>query len=224
MFQYLFKTYLVTPSDDQGQGRCRARVNFATPWARMDYIQIFKDTCGIAVDELKNGDELRAIIAEKGIIIEGSSIMGLTTLVDHIYKKLIRPSIVQPTILYNFPLYMQPLARKNTAHPNRVDQFQLIVNGWEILKKLPYSELVDPVDQEERFVEQAKAKEGGDEEAMDMEEDFIIAMEHGMPPISGWGMGIDRIVTLLSGQENLRDVVLYLCDRRNNVLFSLCHL
>ena len=163
MFDYIFETLdlnrTVLIKDKEGTAR---EVNFATPWQRIDYIQAFKDTCGIAIDELTDADELREIIAQKGISIEGSQIMGLTTLVDHIYKKLIRPSIVQPTVLYNFPLYMQPLARKNSEFPQRVDQFQLVVNGWEILKA--YSELVDPVDQEERFVDQAKAKAGGDEE------------------------------------------------------------
>lgn len=88
-----------------------------------------------------------------------------------------------------------------------VDQFQVVVNGWEIVKA--YSELVDPLDQRERFVEQAAAKSQGDEEAMDVDEGYLVAMEHGMPPISGWGMGIDRVMALLTRQDNVRDVILF---------------
>jgi lysyl-tRNA synthetase class 2 len=88
-----------------------------------------------------------------------------------------------------------------------VEQFQVVVNGWEIVKA--YSELVDPLDQRERFVEQAAQKSAGDEEAMEVDEDYLVAMEHGMPPISGWGMGVDRVIALLTGQENLRDIVLF---------------
>jgi lysyl-tRNA synthetase class 2 len=134
-------------------------------------------------------------------------VMGVTTLIDNVYKKLSRPKILQPTILYNYPKVLQPLARVNDADVNIVDQFQLVVNGWEIVKA--YSELVDPVDQRERFVEQAKMRKEGDEEAMEVDEDYLVAMEHGMPPISGWGMGVDRVVALLTGQDNLRDVVLF---------------
>jgi lysyl-tRNA synthetase class 2 len=88
-----------------------------------------------------------------------------------------------------------------------VDQFQLVVNGWEIVKA--YSELVDPQDQKVRFDEQISAKEKGEDEVMEGDDEYITAMEHGMPPISGWGMGIDRVVAILSGQSNLRDVVLF---------------
>jgi len=87
------------------------------------------------------------------------------------------------------------------------DRFQLVVRGWEIVNA--YSELVDPVDQRNRLSEQAGLKAGGDHEAMEMDEDYLLAMEHGMPPISGWGMGIDRFVALLTKQSNLRDVVLF---------------
>ena len=87
------------------------------------------------------------------------------------------------------------------------DRFQLVVKGWEIINA--YSELVDPIDQRERLEEQASLREGGDDEAMVMDEDYLMAMEHGMPPISGWGMGIDRFAALLCGAENLRDVVLF---------------
>jgi lysyl-tRNA synthetase class 2 len=149
----------------------------------------------------------REAIRAKGIEFEGMKEMGLTTLIDNLYKKVSRPKIIQPTILVNYPKILQPLARVSDAAANMVDQFQLVVNGWEIVKA--YSELVDPIDQRERFVEQSSARENGDEEAMEVDEDYLTAMEHGMPPISGWGMGVDRVIALLTGQDNLRDVVLF---------------
>lgn len=102
---------------------------------------------------------------------------------------------------------MQPLARQSDADPSIVEQFQVVVNGWEIIKA--YSELVDPTVQDENFQEQAGALEAGDDEATSADYDFLLAMEHGMPPQSGFGMGLERILALLTGQDNLRDVVMF---------------
>ena len=133
--------------------------------------------------------------------------MGTTTLIDYLYKKVTRPSIIQPTFVYNYPKAMQPLARVSDKNPAIVEQAQLVINGWEVIKL--YSELVDPVMQQDNFDDQAVALERGDEEATSADDDFVLAMEHGMPIQSGMGMGIDRIVTLLIGQENLRDSILF---------------
>jgi lysyl-tRNA synthetase class 2 len=154
-----------------------------------------------------SADALRADIRARGIEFEGMKEMGLTSLIDNLYKKVSRPNIIQPTILYNYPKILQPLARVSDLNSEMVDQFQMVVNGWEIVKA--YSELVDPIDQRERFEQQAAQKEAGDEEAFEVDEEYLVAMEHGMPPISGWGMGVDRVLALLTGQENLRDVVLF---------------
>lgn len=102
---------------------------------------------------------------------------------------------------------MQPLARQSDANPEIVEQFQLVVNGWELVKS--YSELVDPMVQKANFEVQAKAKEMGDQEATSSDDDFVLAMEYAMPPQSGWGMGIERVFSILTGQENLRDVILF---------------
>jgi lysyl-tRNA synthetase class 2 len=107
----------------------------------------------------------------------------------------------------HYPLDLSPLARKNDANPQVVDRFQLVVNGWEVVNA--YSELVDPVDQAGRFKEQAEARAKGDCEAMEVDDDFVQCMEFGMPPISGWGMGVDRVVALLTNTATLRDVVLF---------------
>ncbi len=133
--------------------------------------------------------------------------MGLTTLIDYLYKKMSRPKLVNPTFLYNYPIQLKPFARRNDDRPHHADAFQLVVNGWELVNS--YSELVDPIDQAERFAAGEKALSEGDEEAMTGDAEFVRAMEYGMPPISGWGMGVDRIVALLTEQNNLRDVVLF---------------
>jgi lysyl-tRNA synthetase class 2 len=143
--------------------------------------------------------------------------MVVPTLIDYLYKKVLRPSITGPAFVYNYPKTMQPLARQSDANPEIVEQFQVVVNGWEIIKA--YSELVDPAIQKANFDAQAKAKEMGDEEATSGDDDFVLAMEYGMPPQSGWGMGIERVFSLLTGQDNLRDVTLFplMKSVKNNV-------
>lgn len=208
MIDYLFSVLnlpKVMPLKDR-EGN-EHQVDWSTPWPRVNYIELISRDSGLDVMSYTSADQLRRDIRAKGIEFEGMASMGLTTLIDNLYKKVSRPKIIQPTILYSYPKILQPLARINDENNDLVDQFQLVVNGWEIVKA--YSELVDPVDQRERFVEQSSAKSGGDEEAMDVDEEYLIAMEHGMPPISGWGMGVDRFLALLTGQDNLRDVVLF---------------
>jgi lysyl-tRNA synthetase class 2 len=182
-------------------------VDWTTPWPRVNYLELIQRDSGIDVMTFTSADELRKVIRSKGIEFEDMNSMGITSLIDNLYKKVSRPHIIQPTVLVGYPKILQPLARVNDEDKRLVDQFQLVVNGWEIVKA--YSELVDPIDQRERFIEQAAAKSEGDEEAMEVDEEYLVAMEHGMPPISGWGMGIDRVVALLTGQDNLRDVVLF---------------
>lgn len=208
MFDYLFE-HLHLPKklalkDRDGRER---EVDWSTPWPRVNYIELIKSDTGIDVMSYSAADELRKDILARGIEFEGIKEMGLTSLIDNLYKKVSRPRLIQPTILFNYPKILQPLARVNDENSQMVDQFQLVVNGWEIVKA--YSELVDPIDQRERFLQQAEQRNAGDEEAMEMDEGYLTAMEHGMPPISGWGMGVDRVLALLTGQDNLRDVVLF---------------
>lgn len=208
MFEYLIKETTgntkVMVKDREGNP---VEVDFKTPWPRIDYqTQILKD-CGIDILEHKDEKTLLKAIKAKKIAIDGAETMGYGNLVDHLYKKVTRPKLIQPCFVVKHPADTKPLARRNDEDGRVCDTFQLLVNTWEIVNA--YSELVDPNDQRERLAKQAKAKAGGDEEAMSMNEEFLEAMEHGMPPISGWGMGIDRLATLLTQQDNLRDVVLF---------------
>lgn len=190
----------------------KVRVNWATPWPRVNYIELIKQDTNLDILEYTDAAELLKDIKKRKISFEGMDDMSLPGLVDNLYKKVSRPKLINPTILYGYPKYLQPLARPNDADPRLVDQFQLVVNGWEVVKA--YSELVDPIDQQARFAEQAQAQAKGEDEVMVGDDEYITAMEHGMPPISGWGMGVDRLVALLTQQDNLRDVVLFPLLRR----------
>jgi putative nucleotidyltransferase with HDIG domain len=128
-------------------------------------------------------------------------------LIDALYKKVARDNILQPTFIIGHPISLSPLARANESNPAVTDRFQLVINGWEIINA--YSELVDPLEQRKRLQQQATLKDSGDQEAMMMDEDYLKAMEYGLPPISGWGMGIDRITALLTNSENIKDCVLF---------------
>jgi len=208
MFEYLMKEITgstkVEVLDRNGKA---VTVDFKTPWPRKDFRELIKIDCGIDIQNYQTSDELLGAIKSKKIDIEGAENLGYGNLVDHLYKKVSRPKLIQPTFVVHHPADTKPLARRNDGNPRVCDSFQLIVNTWEIVNA--YSELVDPADQRERLEVQARAKAAGDQEAMSMNEDYLEAMEHGMPPISGWGMGVDRLVTLLTKQDNLRDVVMF---------------
>ena len=194
------------------------KVNFQTPWERIDYIEWVKNACWIDVSKYSNDEYERLLQDIKSLWIrfEDMDNMWVPTLIDYLYKKVLRPSIVWPAFVYNYPKTMQPLARESDNNPNIVEQFQLVVNWWEIVKA--YSELVDPKLQRENFEAQSLAIERWDEEATSWDDDFVLSMEYGMPPQSGWGMWVDRIVSLLTEQENLRDVVLFPLMKSDNNL------
>jgi lysyl-tRNA synthetase class 2 len=208
MFEFLMKEVMGTTKvevlDREGNA---VEVDFKTPWPRKNYAQMIEADCGINILDYDNENDLLNAIKEKKIVIEKAETMGYGNLVDHLYKKVSRPKLIQPTFVIKHPADTKPLARRNDEDPRICDTFQLLVNTWEVVNA--YSELVDPVDQRNRLEKQAAAKAGGDEDAMSMNEEYLKAMEYGMPPISGWGMGIDRLVTLLSKQDNLRDVVMF---------------
>lgn len=188
-------------------GGSEVEIDFSGSWPRRRITDLILERTGLDVTATKDPEALRAWIRAKGLADEDLSKMAWPSLVDHVYKKTVRPHLVQPVFVVGHPIELSPLARRNDADPGVTDRFQLVVNAWEVVNA--YSELVDPDDQRRRFEEQAAHRAAGDDEAMEVEEDYLLCMEYGMPPMSGWGMGIDRFVTLLSGQENLRDAVLF---------------
>jgi lysyl-tRNA synthetase, class II len=208
MFDYIFdKLKIDRKIKVAGKDGKVKEVDFTTPWKRIDYTELIKKDCGVDVLKYDNVKDLVKDLKKKDIQVEDMGKTGMATLVDNLYKKVSRPKITGPVILYNYPVELQPLARRSDENPALVEQFQLLVNGWELVKA--YSELVDPLDQQARFEEQARLASEGDDETMGVDYDYVDAMKYGMPPISGWGMGIDRLLTILTEQENLRDVVLF---------------
>ncbi|MDJ0521899.1 MAG: lysine--tRNA ligase [Planctomycetota bacterium] len=184
-------------------------IDFDTPWPRIAMRDLILRDSGIDYAELETADDVRQAIRDKGIQLEAEGVdqMSRGNLIDQLYKKVSRPQLVNPTFVTDHPIDLSPLARMNDQDPTRVDRYQLVVNGWEIINA--YSELVDPLDQRARFEQQVAARDAGDEETLPLDEDYLRCMEHGMPPMSGWGMGVERVVALLTGQDNLREVTLF---------------
>jgi lysyl-tRNA synthetase class 2 len=184
-------------------------IDFGGDWKIVTFRELLIKDCGIDIDKFASAKELLTEIKSKDIVLEGDDIekLGRGNLIDTLYKKVSRPYIITPTFLTKHPLDLSPLARANDDNSDVVDRFQLIVNGQEIING--YSELVDSKEQEKRFIEQSELKAAGDEEAMSIDTEYIKAMEFGMPPISGWGLGIDRFLQFLTSSYSIRDVVLY---------------
>ena len=168
---------------------------------------ILKET-KIDIDKSKDFGKLRQEILKKnikGIDIKNCKHYG--ALLDELYKRVIRPNVIQPTFLTHYPVEMIALAKRNEKDKGKINTFQLLIDGAEIVKA--YDELNDPGDQEERLKEQAGLLKKGDAEAMPLDEDFINALKVGMPPTAGYGLGIDRLTMLLTNSQSIRDVILF---------------
>ena len=185
-------------------------VDLSGEWPSVSFRELILKYANIDIYEEDTKEKLLNKIKELKIEIDSETPLenlGYGNLVDQLYKKVARPYLVNPVFLVEHPISLSPLARASDENPNLTDRFQLVINGAEIINA--YSELVDPQEQERRLEEQARLKANGDEEAMPMDYDYISAMEYGMPPISGWGMGIDRLIQLLTASDNIKDVVLF---------------
>lgn len=192
------------------------KVDLSGEWPKVSFREIILKYSNIDINEYNNKEKLLSKIKKDNIELDSETPienLGYGNLVDYLYKKVARPHMIGPVYLTEHPMSLSPLARANDDNKEITDRFQLVINGAEIING--YSELVDPIEQERRLVEQANLKASGDEEAMDMDIDYIDAMEYGMPPISGWGMGIDRMIQLLTNSDNIKDVVMYPLMRPN---------
>ena len=178
-------------------------------WDRVNYVEKMREILGVDFLGIEEPSELKDIIVNKGLFTyaELDEYKSVSQIVDFVYKKTIREKIVQPTIMYNYPAALIPLARRNDEDERIIDVFQVVACGTELCKA--YSELVNPIQQRNAFEDQLKAKEQGDEETMELDESFMGAMEQGMPPISGLGFGVDRLMMLIYNQPSIRDVVLF---------------
>ena len=178
-------------------------------WNRINYVEEMTKIFGFDFLSIEDPKELKDKIVANGLFTydDLEEYKSLSQIIDFCYKKKIREGIMEPTIIYNYPAVMIPLARRNDEDSRRIDVFQVLAAGTELCKA--YSELVNPITQREAFEDQLKAKAQGDDETMDLDETFLQAMEQGMPPISGLGFGIDRLMMLIYNQPSIRDVVLF---------------
>jgi lysyl-tRNA synthetase class 2 len=180
------------------------QIDFAGPYRRLTMFDSIKEYTGIDVSELDE-EGLRKVCAQLKIEVDAS--MGKGKLIDEIFGAKVEANLIQPTYITDYPIEMTPLAKKHRSKPGLVERFELFVNGKEIANA--YSELNDPIDQRERFEEQLKLAARGDDEAMAMDEDFLRALEYGMPPTSGLGIGIDRLTMLLTDNSTIQEVLFF---------------
>ncbi|MDN4607030.1 lysine--tRNA ligase [Sporosarcina highlanderae] len=200
----LEKTFSSTTITIQGK-----TINFSDEWEIASFRGLIIRDTGIDIDLYPDVKDLYQETLRKNIDLDYLDIesLGRGNFIDLLYKKMCRPHIVKPTFLIKHPIELSPLARANDQNPAVTDRFQLVVNGAEIINA--YSELVDPLEQRRRLEEQAQLKNNGDLEAMEMDEDYLMAMEYGMPPISGWGFGVERLLMVLTDSETVKDCVLF---------------
>ncbi len=179
-------------------------IEFAGPFRRLTMFDAIREYTGLNV-ETADEAELRNYCRLSGIETDNS--MGKAKLIDEIFGEKVEKHLIQPTFLIDYPVEMSPLTKKHRSKPGLVERFELFVNGKEVGNA--YSELNDPIDQRARFEEQLRLAERGDEEAMAMDEDFLRALEYGMPPTAGIGFGIDRLAMLFTGQSSIQEVLFF---------------
>lgn len=179
-------------------------IDFKGPYTRMTMYESIEKYTGVDISALTE-DELRAVC--KQFHVQMDATMGRGKLIDELFSETVEDKLIQPTYITDYPLEMTPLAKKHRSSEGLVERFELFVNGKEIANA--YSELNDPIDQRERFEAQLELGKRGDEEAMALDEDFLRALEYGMPPTSGLGIGIDRLVMLLTNQSAIQEVLFF---------------
>lgn len=180
------------------------KIDFKAPWHRISMVEEIQSKTGINVlsDSL---EEIKKAAEERGAKLQGDESRG--KLIDELFSVTIEPDLIEPTFVVDYPLEISPLAKKHREKEGLVERFEAYVMGNEICNA--FSELNDPIDQKERFLQQKKAIESGDLEAHQIDEDYVKALEYGMPPTAGLGVGIDRLVMLLTNQSSIRDVILF---------------
>lgn len=194
------KTLATQEIEYQGQ-----RINLTPPWRRITLRQSIVDHAGIDFEEHPDQASLLRRMSEAGIEVDPELTWG--KLIDELFSTFVQPQLIQPTFVIDYPVEISPLAKRKPDNPRLVERFEGFIGGLELANA--FTELNDPFDQYERFRMQVAEREAGDEEAQPMDEDYLFAMEHGMPPTGGLGIGIDRLVMLLTNQASIREVILF---------------
>lgn len=179
-------------------------ISFKAPYRRLPILEAIKEKTGYDLNG-KSEEEIREIC--KALNLEIDDTMGKGKLIDEIFGEFCEGTYIQPTFITDYPVEMSPLTKKHRTNPALTERFELMVNGKELANA--YSELNDPIDQEDRFIEQMRLSEKGDDEAMFIDQDFLRALQYGMPPTSGIGIGIDRLVMLMTGQTTIQEVLFF---------------
>ena len=179
-------------------------VSFKAPYRRLPILDAIKEKTGFDCNG-KTEDEIRAFCLEKGMDVD--EIMGKGKLIDELFGEFCEGTFIQPTFITDYPVEMSPLTKMHRSKPGLTERFELMVNGKELANA--YSELNDPIDQENRFIDQMKLADKGDDEAMIIDQDFLRALQYGMPPTSGIGIGIDRLVMLMTGKTFIQEVLFF---------------
>ena len=179
-------------------------ISFKAPYRRLPILEAIKEKTGYDLENMDE-DEMREVAKKVGVEVDDT--MGCGKLIDEIFGETCEGSFIQPTFITDYPVEMSPLTKMHRSKPGLTERFELMVNGKELANA--YSELNDPIDQEERFVQQMELADKGDDEAMIIDHDFLRALQYGMPPVSGIGIGIDRLAILMTGQPTIQEVLLF---------------
>lgn len=183
------------------------KLDFKPPWPRITYRELLFKHTKIDIDKIKSEKELKEVIRKQGLKLDLKGKAGYGPILDALYKEYCRPKVIQPVFLIDHPAELMPLAKRKESDPSKIESVQLLVAGYEIIKA--YSELNDPQDQKERWLEQEGLAKKGLEEYEVLDEDYLEALEYGMPPTAGWGMGVDRLAAILTNQHSIRDVIFF---------------
>ena len=180
-------------------------IDFAGPWQRKSMVDLVKEATGIDMLAIESAEDARAAAKAAGVHVDSNASWG--HVVEALFEEKCEATLIQPTHVTDHPIEISPLAKTHRDNPRLVERFESFVNGWELANA--FTELNDPEIQRARFMDQVAAGEAGDEEAQMLDEDYITALEYGLPPTGGWGMGLDRLTMLLTDSPNIRDVILF---------------
>ncbi len=180
-------------------------VDLTPPWNRLSMIEAVKKYAGVDFDNIKTDEEAKAAADEKKVYIKDGMTRG--DILNLMFEEFAESNLIEPTFIYDYPVEVSPLTKRKPDCPELTERFELFITGREMANA--YSELNDPIDQKERFVNQVKKRDSGDEEANMMDEDYVTALEYGMPPTGGLGIGVDRLIILLTDSASIRDILLF---------------